>query len=289
MDRHFPSFLGVFAVFDGFPGVLLDLQVAESVEDAVAPDHDEVVHLLLQVERRDLRLRDHHTRLPPILLELGFDVSEGPGDAEPPGEHPEGPQQHLLPHNIRRRPHHVRRRDALERLRLIDLPSVGKDPLFFLVFVGAVVPGEHEQLLPPLRRHDRPRISHVRHIAAALHNQNYYGAGAGLLMSLSLLSELRELLLRQKTPIGQSLWGVRREAILVYYYLMEGVFEVVGAGVASVAVVDGEVGALGPVRQVLLGVGPGHIQNNRHPIFIIIPLDALVGVGGVGDDVSVGF
>jgi hypothetical protein len=54
-------------------------------------------------------------------------------------------------------------------------------------------------------------------------------------------------------------------------------------------IIDGEVRTLGPVDHVLLGRRSSHVEDDGHPVFIVVPLDALMGVGCVGDDVPMGF
>ena len=52
-------------------------------------------------------------------------------------------------------------------------------------------------------------------------------------------------------------------------------------------VVYREEGALRPGAQVLLGSRPGHVQDDGDAVFVVVALDALVGVRCVGDDQAV--
>jgi hypothetical protein len=76
------------------------------------------------------------------------------------------------------------------------------------------------------------------------------------------------------------------EAVLLDDDLVEVVFEIVGTHAASMAVVNGEEGALGPSEGVL-ALRSGHVEDDRNPILIIVPLYSLVGVGRVTGDESV--
>lgn len=54
------------------------------------------------------------------------------------------------------------------------------------------------------------------------------------------------------------------------------------------AVVDAEERALGPqVAVEILGLGLHDIQNDGHPVFIVISYDSLVGVSAVARDQAV--
>lgn len=44
------------------------------------------------------------------------------------------------------------------------------------------------------------------------------------------------------------------------------------------AIVDRKVAALGPVRDIFATRRLCHIQDDRHPVFVVVPLDALVSV-----------
>lgn len=67
---------------------------------------------------------------------------------------------------------------------------------------------------------------------------------------------------------------------------MQVVFEEVCAAASSVTIIYCKERALGPSRRVLV-LWPGHVQDYRHPIFIVVSLDALVGVRCVARDQTV--
>ena len=64
---------------------------------------------------------------------------------------------------------------------------------------------------------------------------------------------------------------------------MKIVFEIVSAGAASMAIIDGEEATLRP-RGRVLRFRPGHVENDRHPILVVVPLNSLMRVGRVAGD-----
>ena len=106
-------------------------------------------------------------------------------------------------------------------------------------------------------------------------------------MLLMRVGQLQELLLCSETASGERLGRVMREAILHEDNLVQVVFEEVCAVVASVAIVDSEVAALGPLLAGDLAGRLCHVKDDAHTVFIVIPLDALVGVGRVTGDNAV--
>jgi len=59
---------------------------------------------------------------------------------------------------------------------------------------------------------------------------------------------------------------------------MQVVLQEIGTAAATMAIVNGQERALGPVVGVLLR-RPRHIQYDGHPIFIVISLYALMSIG----------
>ena len=151
-----------------------------------------------------------------------------------------------------------------------------------------MVSREDEQLLAGLGGHNRAAVTYVGDVAVLLHDEHDDGAGARLVMASGLVRDLDELLFSGEAAVGEGLRRVLREAVLIDDDLVEVVFEEVSALAPAVAVVDREEGALGPEGQVLLRGGPSHVENDRHPVFIVVPLDALVRVCRVGHNESVG-
>ena len=68
-----------------------------------------------------------------------------------------------------------------------------------------------------------------------------------------------------------------REARLLYHDLMEVVLKEIGAGIASVAVIDGKEAALRPSVRIFV-FRPGHIEDDRNSVFIVVPLNSLMGI-----------
>ena len=95
--------------------------------------------------------------------------------------------------------------------------------------------------------------------------------------SLSV-GRLDEALFCFETPGCQGLSWILREAWLIDDNEMELILEVVGTCRATVAIIDSEVTALRPHCYILSTLRLSHIQNDRHPVFIIITLDSLMSV-----------
>ena len=85
--------------------------------------------------------------------------------------------------------------------------------------------------------------------------------------------------------LGWVLW----EAFLVYDYQVKLVFEEIGTRGASMPIIDCEVATLGPVCDVFATRWLRHVQDDRDSVFVVVPLDALVGVGRVRCDQAVRF
>lgn len=68
---------------------------------------------------------------------------------------------------------------------------------------------------------------------------------------------------------------------------MQVVFKVICALVSPVTVVNRKIAAFRPFLDVGFRRGLGHVQNNRNSVFVVVALDALVGVGGVAGDQAV--
>jgi len=62
--------------------------------------------------------------------------------------------------------------------------------------------------------------------------------------------------------------------------VVEVIAEEFGTGMAPVAIVDAEEGALGPVL-VLTVLRLNNVQYDRHPVFIIVPYKPLVSISSV--------
>lgn len=84
-----------------------------------------------------------------------------------------------------------------------------------------------------------------------------------------------------ETSSREGLCWILRETVLVDDYQMELVLQEVCAGRASMAIVNREIAALRPIRDVFAIGWLCHVQDNGDSILVIIPLDALMGVGRV--------
>ena len=87
-----------------------------------------------------------------------------------------------------------------------------------------------------------------------------------------------ELLLGSETARRERLGRVTREAILHKNDLVQVIFKVVSASIASMPIINGEVTALGPVLGDCLVCWLAHVQDDAHSVFVVVALDALVRV-----------
>jgi len=54
------------------------------------------------------------------------------------------------------------------------------------------------------------------------------------------------------------------------------------------AIVNSKIAALGPVFDGRFALRPSHVEDNANSVLVVIPLDALMRVGGVAGDQTVG-
>ena len=89
---------------------------------------------------RNLRLGDDHALFAAEGLVFGFDVAEGPGNAQSPGQHSVRPIEHLarLPRNL---PILIRNRNCLVCLSLVHLAAVILNPIKLILLIGPVILG----------------------------------------------------------------------------------------------------------------------------------------------------
>lgn len=134
-----------------------------------------------------------------------------------------------------------------------------------------------ENLHAALRRKDGSAVTNVGDITLLVYDQDNYSAGAGLIIANVLVGLLQKSFLCDSAAVEQGLLRVVWKAGLLDDDLMQVILQEIGTSVTTMAIIDGEKGALGPRVRILV-LGPGHVQNDRHSVFIIIPLNPLVGV-----------
>ena len=97
MDRLAP----VFEIFlGGFPARLHDLSVSQLIVDAIATQNDKVV-IILNLEALNVWSGDDNLWVALVLCPFGLNVTESPGNRQPPREDPMGSKQYLLSHLTR--------------------------------------------------------------------------------------------------------------------------------------------------------------------------------------------
>lgn len=102
-----------------------------------------------------------------------------------------------------------------------------------------------------------------------------------------LVRALNEATLSFEAACGQGLGGVPREALLIDDDQVQLVFEEICASTAPMAIVDGEVAALGPGDYFLATRGLGHVEDDGDAILVVVPLNSLMCIGCIGRDQAV--
>lgn len=173
-------------------------------------------------------------------------------------------------------------------LSLIDLASVVLNAVKLSLLVRPVILRQIKDSHAAVRRENGPAIAHICDVALFLDGHDHDSTGARLVEPASLVGHADEPFLGFSAAIEDCLSRVFRKAVLVYDDLVQVVLQEVSTHVTSVAIVDREERALRPLRRVFL-LWPRHVQNNRHSVFIVVPLNALVRVCGVAGDQAVCF
>ena len=99
----------------------------------------------------------------------------------------------------------------------------------------------------------------------------------------------KELVLSLKTPSGEGLSRVFWEGFLLYNDLVKAVLKIICTGRSTMSIVNSEIAAFGPVFDGRFAMRPSHVEDNADSVLIVIPLNALMRVGGVACDQTVGF
>ena len=97
---------------------------------------------------------------------------------------------------------------------------------------------------------------------------------------------LKEHLLRLSDSILDSDLWILGEVLIPDYQLVQLVSKEVGTSSSSVAIVNGEERASRPLFD-LLELRLDDVENDGHPVFIVVPDDSLVCVSGIATDNSV--
>jgi len=280
--------LGVILVgllrLHALPDQMDHILVAHLIKNPITRHEYEVV-VVADLEGGDVGLCYDYMGVPLELDHLCLDVPKGPRHRQPPWKHPVRPQYDLLST--------LARVAVLDHAGvLIDLPPILHDPLQLLLLSRLMIICEGENFFTPISGHDDPAVPHIGHIAHLIDDQDDDGARAGPVyvsdFFFLLLSELQEepFCLPEAPPdrTDRVLW----EIVVLNDELVEVVPEELCALAAAMAIIDPEEGALGPaVLLHVLAFGLHYVQNDGHPILIIVPNDALVGVGSVGGDDAV--
>jgi len=126
------------------------------------------MHLLLDGELRDLRLRDNDTGLASVLLHLRLDISESSRDTEAARQNSVGAEQHL-PLVTSNLPVLVRNRHILEGLSLVNLPAIILDSIKFGLLVRPVVLRQLVNALSAFSRQNGSAVTDIGDVALSLY------------------------------------------------------------------------------------------------------------------------
>ena len=102
------------------------------------------------------------------------------------------------------------------------------------------------------------------------------------------LSELKKEFLSLLEAVLDGFDRLLRKILILDYELVQVVAEKVSTDMSSMAVINAEEGALGPLgTTVLLRFGFHYIQNDGNSVLIVVPYNALVRIGTVGGNNTV--
>ena len=211
-------------------------------------------------ELGNLGLRDYDALLAAERLILRLNVAKCPRHTEAARQYSVWSIEHLT-----RLAGHlaelIRDGNGLVCLSLIHLATVVLYPVEFIFLIGSMVLRQLVNAKTIFCRHDSATVADIGNEALRFDGQDDNGAGAGLVDFWVLHCQLQESFLGNAATIRERLPRVLRKTILSYDNLVQVIFEKVGAITATVAVINGEEGALGPRSSILVG-WPRHIQNN---------------------------
>ena len=260
-----------------FPTSVKHLLIGQSIEYAVATEHNEVVEVGFDGELTNLRLRYNHAVFTPVLAPFRLNVTKRPWNGQSSRENSMRAKHNLLSGGsiwVCTFCRHI-----LYWLRLVNTSSILDNAIYFVWLTGSVVSWKQKQFATFVGWHNCSAVTHVGHITFLLHNQhNYCATATPFVLWLLVFTLLQKPAFCLQTPRGQGLGRVFWKGILADDYEMQLVFEEVRTGWAAMAVVNSEVGTLGPHLDVFAIGRSCHVQNNGHSVFVVVPLNTLVRV-----------
>lgn len=274
---------------DAVPDHVDAVSVVEAFEDAVAANHDEV-EVVLHFEALDVWLAHDHVRVSSVSGSLGFDVSESLRHRQSPWKYSQ-------------RPLHIEvflswcGGGLGKCLGPVNLAPCCLDSDLLQFVIRLVVSGQNSNLGSSVDGHDGPRVAHIDHVNHLVDHHHHVRTRSRplrthiltthhvLSSSLSLLHQIQEVLLAISEALLDCLDGILRELLVLDHKVVEVVSEVVCTSRSSVAIEDAEEANLGPLDiEMRLVFGFEDIEDDANSVFVVVPDDALVGVGGVGLD-----
>ncbi len=138
----------ILRLFNSLPSTFLNLQIVKSIKDAITAQDNEIMHIILQVEWSDLRLSNDHSILATILLQLRLNISECPRHTQPPRQHSEWSQEHLLSLRpsiqVAWYSNSITGWYSLECLCLVYLASILHYSVLLRILIGSMIPRQYE-------------------------------------------------------------------------------------------------------------------------------------------------
>lgn len=285
LGRQSVERLGAGLLGDAFPHGVDHVAIVQSLEDAVAANHEEV-EVVLDLERLDLRIAHNHVGVSAVPRLLGLDVSESAGHRKTAWKAAQRPLniQVLF----------VWRLCGFGKsLCSIDLSSSCLNSDFLLFVVRLVVSRAHSNLRPRIQRHNAPTVSNVDHVSHVVNDYHDCRTRAGTLRSnvllghlylgalLGHLNQVDEVSLTLLEACEDGLLRVGGELLILYHKVVEVIAQVVGTSSTAMTVKDPEKADLWPLSCELLVLGLEDVQDNGHTVFVVFTNDALVGVCSV--------
>ena len=274
---------------DAAPDCVDALLVVQALEYAVAADHEEI-KVVLELETSDFGIANDNVLIATVPLPLGLDVAEGARHREATREGSQWPldvEVFLAGCGG----------SLGEGLCAVDLAACGLDASALLVIIRLVISGQDRNLGARIERHQATAIANVDHVRRVVDDHHHSRAGAGPLWThllarhgvlgslLGHLDEADEAALALFEASNDRLLRELGEVLILHDEIVQVVSEVVSAGSSAVTIKHSEEADLRPLDvRVLLALGLQDVQDDGHPVLVVVTNDALVRVRGVGLD-----
>ena len=202
--------------------------------------------------------------------------------------------------------HHVRtlnsypakRRNFSHGLGLVDFSSILLNSHLFEFVIGAMVSRKSVNLVASFSTHDCSWISDIRDIDHIVDNQTRDSTRTAFVkivkspVSLTfvlLVNHVQEHLFSLSKSVSQSIFWIWGKCIISDNKLMQIVSQKISTHISPVTIIHCEERAFRPWGEMRFVRRTSHVQNDGDSILVVVPNDALVGVGSVSSHNSISF